>query len=812
MGKTIQVQLLALATTIPLSERAPTLIVTPEIQTHTNELLSPKNYKDPIPYYVHHYQLKEHVNSAGQRVKLASLYTKPSEIVGKYEFVLTTYDTIRNEWQKMQSESIFWNIPWNTILCDEATALKDSSSQITRATCSIPSIYKVAISGNPIETSVKNLWSLIQYLGCPPYCFTDWIKEYGMSRMYELLYAIMLRRNKKGLMSCELEIIPIYCSMTSIEVLFHQLLKRTYHKYLNQSDTNNEWFRKNKHTLMYKLILACTFPALWFGCPLLQDEISNTKKSMPLYEPLLNTCQSVLMQESSLEQKLNTNNNNNVNFFYKNVELETKTHNLDWVHALYESCRDTIFQSRFPKKDFMPGKLFVTEQLVHFLLTGSHVSSSLWQQQVPVEYKKNEIIWTLLQQFVNTWKKHRDHLFNTNRKEYYIAERKIGQYTINKSSGSKRNNTITQKDSLCSSIRFFNPSSTIETLTIQITTLLELKWISILEPESWKTMIDTYPSSGSDNYILIAWKLQNNIAINATLPEPLSQYLKEVELVWIETEVWLKTWETWNVYSFSDNHATTHDNIISLPMDIDYSDMPQLESSSSTMNHIRHLHGNEKVIIFTKHKQILLWLEQHFAPWLQQNNISYTVAFSASNQDSNYGYINEEDTDYLHKHATAWANIDPSAYWVDDRSSPGGLRKWSKKGKLGCDMARDCYQLLHNTRVLFTTYEVSSYGVTLSDGRNQIKFEQDTNAGRDQQADHRSWRLGQKRTVFGYILELMYPDKSPSMERIHSTLLQKRREFIQKSIEAASTQINHKNNTGFNESDWNLGIELFLNS
>ena len=82
LGKTLLMQMFTLATTIPLANRTPTLILTCEIQTHTMELLDPYNYKDSVPYYVHHHQLKEHVIN-GSREKLSHLFTKADEIIGK---------------------------------------------------------------------------------------------------------------------------------------------------------------------------------------------------------------------------------------------------------------------------------------------------------------------------------------------------------------------------------------------------------------------------------------------------------------------------------------------------------------------------------------------------------------------------------------------------------------------------------------------------------------------------------------------------------------------------------------------------------
>ena len=356
--------------------------------------------------------------------------------------------------------------------------------------------------------------------------------------------------------------------------------------------------------------------------------------------------------------------------------------------------------------------------------------------------------------------------------------------------------------------------------------------------------------------IFIAWKLQSSLNVSDeydNLSESFETYLKDLKLFWIETELWHKTWEQLNLYQFklyskSQDHMEvdagtavagtvvpcnpTLNNVNNYNED---DDMPPLEPAGTAVpcnpadnddqggskghrpSHSRHLHGNEKIIMCFKTKSILLWRAEIMSEWLHENKISYTIACTQT--DSNYGYIFEQDIDILLKKAPSWiplATGDSKSDPIDQLQSfisksskhpISGMYKWVAKGKLGCDMARDCFQVLDNTRVLMTTYGVSAIGVTLSAGRNQLKFQIETNAGIDEQFNHRSFRLGQSRDVFIYALETIFPDGKPTIERMQAHILQKRKETIRRSIEAGTNQIKVK------DDEWELlndSLKFFL--
>lgn len=71
------------------------------------------------------------------------------------QIVLATYDTVVND------ISIFSGVTWSWVICDEAQALKNPDSGRRQAIASIPRQRTIPMTGTPVETSLLDLWSLV---------------------------------------------------------------------------------------------------------------------------------------------------------------------------------------------------------------------------------------------------------------------------------------------------------------------------------------------------------------------------------------------------------------------------------------------------------------------------------------------------------------------------------------------------------------------------------------------------------------------------------------------------------------------------
>ncbi|XP_060189935.1 DNA repair protein RAD16-like [Lycium barbarum] len=68
-------------------------------------------------------------------------------------------------------KSILHSVKWDRIILDEAHYVKDRRSNTTKATLSLESSFKWALSGTPIQNLVGDLYSLVRFLQIVPYSF-----------------------------------------------------------------------------------------------------------------------------------------------------------------------------------------------------------------------------------------------------------------------------------------------------------------------------------------------------------------------------------------------------------------------------------------------------------------------------------------------------------------------------------------------------------------------------------------------------------------------------------------------------------------
>jgi SNF2 family DNA or RNA helicase len=76
------------------------------------------------------------------------------EEIEKCSLILTTYDILIRDFPILEK------IDFSLVVCDEAQALKNHSSQRRKAVHKLRSKCKIMVTGTPIENSLKDLWSL----------------------------------------------------------------------------------------------------------------------------------------------------------------------------------------------------------------------------------------------------------------------------------------------------------------------------------------------------------------------------------------------------------------------------------------------------------------------------------------------------------------------------------------------------------------------------------------------------------------------------------------------------------------------------
>jgi SNF2 family DNA or RNA helicase len=80
------------------------------------------------------------------------------EDFGNYHIILTTYGIVRNEYEQLQQYKFLY------IILDESQTIKNPDSKIFQAVTELKSSNRMVLTGTPIENSLTDLWSQIEFL------------------------------------------------------------------------------------------------------------------------------------------------------------------------------------------------------------------------------------------------------------------------------------------------------------------------------------------------------------------------------------------------------------------------------------------------------------------------------------------------------------------------------------------------------------------------------------------------------------------------------------------------------------------------
>lgn len=183
LGKTVQV--IALLNYIKTQKREKTLLVIPAslIGNWMNEIV---RFAPSLKFMVLH--PSENKAAANDDMEL------PEDC----DLFITTYGMLLKYDQLKEAT-------WNTLILDEAQAIKNPGTRQTKAVKQLKADYRIAMTGTPVENRLSDLWSLFDFLnkgllGSPKEFseFTKKLKENqeGYSRLKKVVSPFILRRLK----------------------------------------------------------------------------------------------------------------------------------------------------------------------------------------------------------------------------------------------------------------------------------------------------------------------------------------------------------------------------------------------------------------------------------------------------------------------------------------------------------------------------------------------------------------------------------------------------------------------------------------
>jgi SNF2 family DNA or RNA helicase len=94
------------------------------------------------------------------KIKQLSGKNRPRTIkqLGKFDLLITTYTLLQQEIDALSE------IPWQTIVLDEAQAIKNAATKRSQAAMSLQGAFKLITTGTPIENHLGELWNLFQFI------------------------------------------------------------------------------------------------------------------------------------------------------------------------------------------------------------------------------------------------------------------------------------------------------------------------------------------------------------------------------------------------------------------------------------------------------------------------------------------------------------------------------------------------------------------------------------------------------------------------------------------------------------------------
>lgn len=150
-----------------------------------------------------------------------------------YDVVVTTYHILKNELDR------FEKIEFDTIILDEAQAIKNPGSQVAQAVFQLKGEHRIALTGTPIENSLGDLFSLLRFSnpGLIPSGLvatasggTDALSNDALERLSIALRPFILRRTKKQVLTelPDKTEQPLVCELEGEQKKMYDRLRKHY--------------------------------------------------------------------------------------------------------------------------------------------------------------------------------------------------------------------------------------------------------------------------------------------------------------------------------------------------------------------------------------------------------------------------------------------------------------------------------------------------------------------------------------------------------------------------------------------------------
>ncbi|XP_052276249.1 helicase-like transcription factor isoform X3 [Dreissena polymorpha] len=163
------------------------------------------NWMDQLEVHVdRHVHLSIYLYYGAARVK-------DTNVLQHQDIVITTYSTMAADYKRSQTGrgqvSPLKKVRWLRVVLDEGHAIRNPQSQQSKAIMELEAERRWVLTGTPIQNSIKDLWSLINFLKVTPFTDQQWWRrtierplekgeDSALKRVQHLMGHLALRRTK----------------------------------------------------------------------------------------------------------------------------------------------------------------------------------------------------------------------------------------------------------------------------------------------------------------------------------------------------------------------------------------------------------------------------------------------------------------------------------------------------------------------------------------------------------------------------------------------------------------------------------------
>lgn len=190
----------------------------------------------------------------------------------------SAYDVVITSYGLMQSEAeLFASRTWNTIVLDEAHAIKNTATKRSKAAMELDAGFKIIATGTPLQNNMGELWNLFQFinpglLGSQK-SFLENVSgpiernndERLRKQLKQLIQPFILRRTKNQVLDelPEKTEITLAVELTTDEQVFYEAMREKAVEDLANLDSSNPGEKQMRVLAeITKLRMACCHPSL----------------------------------------------------------------------------------------------------------------------------------------------------------------------------------------------------------------------------------------------------------------------------------------------------------------------------------------------------------------------------------------------------------------------------------------------------------------------------------------------------------------------------------------------------------------------